>query len=482
MLKSVETFSQLLKTYNQSFDIAVPSIQVKGESFEPGPNLSAYQKTFDFNLSVGMFIDENTIANLTTRGNFTVTSVAYASLGNILPKSTGKFERSHLNSIVQSTSIKFNNMNENLSEFGVINMTFHVNNSKKDSISHCVFWDFRMPPAGVGGWSDAGCLGWSDENITYCACNHLTSFAVLMSINPEPLFLIDEITYVGLAVSIISLCICLFMEWIVWKYVARSNISYFRHTSLVNISFSLLCADVCFLAASFPAVKTRKFICLSITFLNHFFYLSLFFWTLCQSMMLLHQLVFIFHHLRKKVFLSLSFVLGYVFPAIIAISTFFYFYPKSRYTHQSICWLNPDSGAILTFAIPAGSIIVINFLTLIVVISKLMRPSVSDASPAEDKETAKSIMKAILVLTPVFGLTWAFGFALLKDLDTLTKMVFTYGFAVMNAFQGFFILVTTCFTEKKVRDAFCKRVSATTSTMSTSEAQTKMSYSSSLKK
>ncbi|XP_078503507.1 adhesion G-protein coupled receptor F3-like [Lissotriton helveticus] len=482
MLKTVETFSQLLKSDNQSFDITVPSIQVKGESYEPGLNLSAYQKTFDFNLSVSMFIDENTIADLTTRGNFTITSVAYASLGDILPKSTGKFEGSTLNSIVQSTSIKFNNINHDLGEFGVINMTFHINNSNKDSITHCVFWDFNMPPAGVGGWSDGGCSGWSDENTTYCICNHLTSFAVLMSINPEPLPLIDEITYVGLAVSIISLCICLFMEWIVWKYVARSNISYFRHTSLVNISFSLLCADVCFLAASFPIVKTSKFICLSITFLSHFFYLSLFFWTLCQSMMLLHQLVFIFHHLRKKVFLSLSFVLGYVFPAAIAIGTFFYFYPKSRYTHQSICWLNPDSGAILTFAIPAGSIIVINFLTLIVVISKLTRPSVSDASQAEDKETAKSIMKAILVLTPVFGLTWAFGFALLTDLDQLTKMVFTYGFAGMNAFQGFFILLTTCFTEKKVRDAFCKRVSGTTSTMSTSEVQTKMSYSSSLKK
>ncbi|XP_069461264.1 adhesion G-protein coupled receptor F3-like [Ambystoma mexicanum] len=482
MLKSVETFSQLLKTDNQTFDIELPSIQLKGSSFDTGCDLSAYQKTFNMNLTVSMFIDEGTIANLSNQGNLTITSVAYATMGNLLPMNPGKFENSQMNSIVQSTSIKINNLNTNISDFGGINMTFSINSTHARMVQHCVFWDFSLPPAGVGGWSDAGCVGWSDENFTYCTCNHLTSFAVLMSINPEPLFLVDEITYAGLGVSIVSLFICLTMEWLVWKYVARSNISYFRHTALVNIAFSLLCADICFLAASFPSVKGRKFICLSITFLNHFFYLSLFFWTLCQSMMLLHQLVFVFHHLRKKVFLSLSFCLGYVFPAGISAGTFLYFYPRDRYTHQSICWLNPDSGAILTFAIPAGSIIVINFLTLIVVISKLMRPSVSDASHSEDKETAKSIMKAILVLTPVFGLTWVFGFALLKDLDPLTKKVFTYGFAGMNAFQGFFILVTTCFTEKKVRDAFSKRMGSTPSTVSTSEAPTKMTYSNSLKK
>ncbi|XP_075056588.1 adhesion G-protein coupled receptor F3-like [Mixophyes fleayi] len=149
-----------------------------------------------------------------------------------------------------------------------------------------------------------------------------------------------------------------------------------------------------------------------------------------------------------------------------------------RYSHESVCWLNPGTGAIYTFAIPAGFIIVFNFFTLLVVIAKLSRPSVSDASLPDDRDTAKSILKAIVVLTPVFGFTWAFGFALLTDLDNLTKQIFTYGFAGMNAFQGFFILLT-CIMERKVREVLFNKPSSspTSTTTSTSEAPGKTTSS-----
>ncbi|MEE6476994.1 hypothetical protein FKM82_011318, partial [Ascaphus truei] len=451
VLQSVEQFSLLLKTENETFVIALENIQLKGTSYGKGSRGDKYLKSFDLNLGVSMSIGKHTITALTEQNHVTITTMVFNTIGNLLPRNTRSFNNSQLNSIVQSTTIR-------LSDYGYftgdIFMTFGINVSDNKYTQHCVFWDFTLPGPG-GGWSDFGCTSKVERDTTYCTCNHLTSFAVLMSVNVESLFLIEEITYTGLGVSILSLCICVFIEFLVWKSVVRTNISYFRHTSLVNIALSLLFADICFLSSAFPSVKTHKYICLSITFFNHFFYLSLFFWTFCQSVMLLHQLLFVFHHLRKRVYVSLSFFVGYFFPAAIAAGTFLYFYPKERYSHQTVCWLNPESGAIFAFAIPAGSIIVFNLITLLVVISKLLRPSVSEANHPDDRETAKSIMKAILVLTPVFGLTWAFGFALLKDLDDLTRQIFAYGFAGMNAFQGLFILLTTCFTEKKVSTEWC---------------------------
>ncbi|XP_053316444.1 adhesion G-protein coupled receptor F3-like [Spea bombifrons] len=480
VLQSVERFSLLLQAENGTIDIVLPNIQLKGSSYQRGSPAGHYEKTFDTDLGVSAVIGKQTISSLLDQNNVTITSVVFNTIGNLLPANTGKFNNHQLNSIVQSTSVR---LSDSSSFSGDIFMTFGINNSDAEYSQRCVFWDFQSNPPSGGSWSDSGCTSKVERNKTFCSCTHLTSFAVLMSINVEPLILIEEITLVGLGVSILSLCVCVCIEWAVWKSVVRTNISYFRHISLVNISLSLMFADVCFLSSAFPAVKTHRYICLSITFLNHFFYLALFFWTFCQSMMLLHQLLFVFHHLRKKVYVSFAYFMGYFIPAFIAAGTFLYFKPKETYMHEKVCWLNPGSGAIYAFAIPAGSIIVFNFITLIVVIAKLSRPSVSDANTPEDRETAKSILKAILVLTPVFGLTWSFGFALLTDLDNLTRQVFTYGFAGMNAFQGFFILLT-CLTERKVREALCSKVSSTptstTTVMSVSEAPSKTG--SSLKK
>uniref|UniRef100_A0A6I8PYU6 Adhesion G-protein coupled receptor F3 n=2 Tax=Xenopus tropicalis TaxID=8364 RepID=A0A6I8PYU6_XENTR len=475
MMKSAEQFGTLLKADNNTFGISLQNIQLKGSSYGNKSIIDDYAKTFDGINGVTTFINKETIAAMLATDNITVTSLVFNTIGDLLANSTtGPFNGTQLNSVIQSTSIKSAG-STNLS--GEISMNFTTNVSGSNYQQRCAFWDFSQPIAG-GGWSDRGCTTNVEDSLTTCTCNHLTSFAVLMSINSEPLLFIDEITYAGLGASILSLCVCIITECLVWKSVVRNNISYFRHISLVNIAVSLLFADTLFFAATFPSVTNYKFICLSITFLNHFFYLALFFWTFCQSVMLLHQLLFVFHHLRKRIFLSLSFFVGYFIPALIAAGTFLYFYPKNTYLHQSVCWLNPESGAIYTFAIPAGSIIMFNFMTLMVVISKLSRPSVSEANRPEDRETAKSIMKAVLVLTPVFGLTWSFGFALLKDLDSLTRQIFTYGFAGLNAFQGFFILLT-CLTEKKVRDALTNKVSSlnTSSTklsMSKSEVPTKM--------
>ncbi|XP_030050995.1 adhesion G-protein coupled receptor F3 [Microcaecilia unicolor] len=485
VLQSTERFSQLLQPANETFKIVLPNIQLKGSIYDKN-NVEDYKKAFDESLGVSMFINHKTISSLANKTNVTIISMTYATLGSILSANSEKFKASELISIIQSTSIRLDGFEENTDDFKIL-MTFGMNNSNKLYIQRCVFWDYKQPGYG-GGWSDVGCQTIVYQNFTNCTCKHLTSFAVLMSISMPSILFIDEITCVGIGASIVSLLICVTIEWIVWKHVVRTNVSYFRHTSLVNIAFSLLFADICFLASVFPSIQNQNYACLGITFLNHFFYLSLFFWTFCQSMMLLHQLVFLFHYLRKRVYIALSFLIGYMLPATISMITFLYFHPRGQYIHQAACWLNPESGAIFTFIIPAGSIICINFLTLLVVISKLLRPSVSDASPADDRETARSIMKAILVLTPVFGLTWAFGFALLKDLGDLGKKIFTYGFAGMNAFQGFFILLTTCFMEKKVRDAFLNQLWSTPSsassatTTSTADSQSKTSYNQSLKK
>ncbi|KAK1171831.1 adhesion G-protein coupled receptor F3-like, partial [Acipenser oxyrinchus oxyrinchus] len=353
-----------------------------------------------------------------------------------------------------------------------VNLTCSI---KKSNETYTVKWNDAISNLRVTeGWSSQGCK-WEKQNsnstTSSCVCDHLTSFSVLMSKFPISLPWLDEIGYVGVGVSICSLMLCLVIEFLVWNSVVKSNISHFRHTALVNISISLLIADCCFLAASFQSGKGGK-LCLPLAMAMHISFLAMFFWMLCQSIMLLHQMIFLFQQLRKKMYLSFSFALGYLGPIFIVIGT--YIVNPNKYYRKDSCWLMYEGGmkgSIFAFVLPVGIIVFINIFTLVVVISKLLRPSVSEGGKAEDMETVKSILKAVIILTPVFGLTWALGFlTMIFDLpETFGAKAVHYLFSILNSLQGLFILITGCFTEKKVRDALLKHVNSVYAQPSKSE-------------
>nr|XP_014354122.1 PREDICTED: adhesion G-protein coupled receptor F3-like [Latimeria chalumnae] len=453
-LKAVETLSSLLQPENDTVDIAYPNVQLKGVKYD-SHNRDHYEQKFDMNLSIGTFINKSNFHGVSKDAKIIITTVTYANLAKILPTypDTGKFQDYFVNSLIQTTSVKVNKKPERVN----IGMDFEAMNSSVNlQTAVCVYWDFLLEE-GKGAWNRDGCRSKTDGDITICNCSHLTSFAVLMSNSPlQELENIDMVTYLGLGVSIGSLCICIFIEFVVWTSVIKSNLSHFRHMAVVNIAVSLLIADICFLCASFDFVLKVAHACIALTFLNHFFYMSLFFWSLCQSMILSYQLFFPFNQLRKKIYIPVSFLVGYIFPLGIAVGTLLYFHPKSSYKHKSYCWLHQK--AIFAFIVPVGCIIIMNLFSLIVVIVKLKRPSISEGRNAEEKHTAKQLVKAVLVLTPVFGLTWALGFVLLFDLPQKVAISFEYAFAGMNAFQGFLLLLANCFADKRVRDCLLERL------------------------
>uniref|UniRef100_H3DPC6 Adhesion G protein-coupled receptor F3b n=1 Tax=Tetraodon nigroviridis TaxID=99883 RepID=H3DPC6_TETNG len=320
----------------------------------------------------------------------------------------------------------------------------------------CVFWNFSLFDR-LGGWDNEGCevTGFVNETVT-CNCNHLTSFSILMSPfsfnNPA----LDYITYIGVGISMASLVICLIIEGIIWNNISRNNTSYLRHVSIVNIAVSLLIANIWFIigAAISDAEETNVSACIAATFFIHFFYLAMFSWMLCMSVMLVHQLIFVFTPLRKRVFMFFSSIIGYVCPILIVGCSYVYSkYTGKPYFDPNVCWLVYEKlleGSIHAFFIPIGTIIFINLFSMMVVIITLTKTSVPENSKTHDKDTAKSVLKVVVFLTPVFGITWIFGFAqLILEEGTLLTVAY-YTFTILNSFQGLFILLTGCFTEQKV--------------------------------
>uniref|UniRef100_A0A3Q3LH05 Adhesion G protein-coupled receptor F3b n=1 Tax=Mastacembelus armatus TaxID=205130 RepID=A0A3Q3LH05_9TELE len=301
----------------------------------------------------------------------------------------------------------------------------------------CVFWNITKR-----SWSNEGCVvKRSNNESTVCECNHLTSFSVLMAKGEINLFgdTLDKITNVGLGVSICSLLIFLIIESLVWSAVVKTNLSHFRHTAMVNIAVFLLLADICFLASSSPDVLSSSW-CLTLTICKHLFFLVMFGWMLCLSVMLVHQLIFVFSPLRKRVFMFLSSIVGYVCPIVIVGCSFIYYkYTNKPYHSEKTCWLVYErllEGSIHAFLLPLGTIILTNLFSMVVVILTLVKTSVPDSSKADDKDTAKGILKVVVVLTPVFGVTWIIGFFQLMLSQNNPMFGFVcFSFTILNSFQ-----------------------------------------------
>ncbi|XP_056152304.1 adhesion G protein-coupled receptor F5 [Lampris incognitus] len=380
----------------------------------------------------------------------TVKTAGFQRLANYLPNLHDQMP----NSIVVTTTA------ENHSHHLKVNIKFElIQRRPRHHVIKCVSWDATNKQ-----WSSDGCDWGGPSNEAHCTCNHLSSFATLMSKKPEDIPFDGQLTLIGLFISIISLITCLGMELAVWKTVVKSSGLCLRHTAQVNICLNLLIAHSTLVVSHFWKSPVW---CWVFVVLKHFSFLSMFFWMLSLSIVLLHQTVFPFEDLRRKTFLGLSFFLGYAFPVVIvAISIITHMEAKTPYHCIDSCWLTYEGfmkGSIFAFIVPAGIIITFNLFTMVVVTIKLLELSTATISgPQSEKNATKWILKSVVMLTPIFGITWILGFAVLAvDLayGPIT-LVIHYAFILLNSFQGFFILLTTCIWDKTVRDALILQVTA----------------------
>lgn len=370
--------------------------------------------------------------------NITITTVAFSSLGNVMP---ARNRSDNLNTtenvingliVIVNTSISINNIQL---KFDKLRNSVTLNN---DSVNlgnlQCVFWDFKLFN-GSGAWDSTGCEVIRVNGSDTCHCNHTTSFSVLMSpYAPEELAL-SIITYVGVAISIASLLVCLIIEIIIWKDVSRNSTSHVRHVSLVNIAISLLIADICFMISAAVVKPGTDFTgsCSAAVFFTHFFYLSLFFWMLVSAVLLLYRSTMVFSHLSKAVMMASAFIVGYGAPLLIAVITVASTAGNKHYvTRNEACWLNwNDSKALLAFVVPALVIVAVNITIVVIVLVKMLKRGVGESN-RDEKNTLVMILRCVAILTPIFGITWGLGLGIMVEPKALA---IHYLFAIFNSCQ-----------------------------------------------
>ncbi|XP_021572988.1 adhesion G-protein coupled receptor F3 [Carlito syrichta] len=471
LLLAVETMACSLSLQDQPFNFSLPNVLLQSQLLEP-PVPADYRVYFSIQPPLQAKIPGHSLASLVhNRTKFSITSLVLRKLDHLLPENYGQglgdslYATPGLVLVISITAASQTfHQGEVIMDFG-----------DTDGTPHCVFWDHKLFQ-GRGGWSKEGCQAQvaGANRTTQCVCQHLTAFSTLMSrhtVLEKPSLTL--LTQVGLGASILALLVCLGVYRLVWRVVVRNKVAYFRHAALINMVLCLLTADTCFLGTHLLPLGPRSKLCLAAAFLCHFLYLATFFWMLAQALVLAHQLVFVFHQLSKQRVLPLMLLLGYLCPLGFAGVTLGLYLPRGQYLREGECWLDGEGGALYIFVGPVLAVVGVNGLVLAMAVLKLLRPSLSEGPPAEKRQALLGVIKALLILTPIFGLTWGLGLAtLLDEVSTVPHYIFT----VLNTFQGVFILLFGCLMDKKIQEALGKRFCRTHAPNSTISLATNESY------
>ncbi|NXE26045.1 AGRF4 protein, partial [Ardeotis kori] len=444
LLDSVNLFAGKLLLKNGSESIEEHFISTKGYSIHKNTSGKSFDFSMEFkntgSITGHVVIPEEELLKLPKTSK--AVSIAFPTLGAIIE--TSRLDPGLVNGMVLSVSLP--------EELRHVLLTFEKVNKLENVEAQCVGWHSTERR-----WDNRACKMKSDNiSSVVCICRHhrrtFKSFSILMSPTMLRIAVLDYITRVGLGLSIFSLVLCLTIEAVVWHHVTKTEITYMRHFCLVNIAASLLIADILFILAAVVHNTALSYrLCVAATFFLHFFYLALFFWMFTLGLLILYGLLFVFFKITRSVFIATAFSIGYGCPLVISILTVAITEPKNEYLRSGACWLNwYESKALLAFVVPALSIIVVNVVVVVVVVVKTGRSSVGEGCKSQDVSNMIRISKNVALLTPLLGLTWGFGLATMVNSHSLA---FHITFALLNAFQGFFVLLFGTLLDRKTREA-----------------------------
>ncbi|XP_078387216.1 putative adhesion G protein-coupled receptor E4P [Cetorhinus maximus] len=308
----------------------------------------------------------------------------------------------------------------------------------------CVYW--KSTDNG-SGWLTDGCMVTHQfKRRVACSCTHLTSFAVLLAPRAIPEAHEDTlqmITYIGMAVSLVSLLLSLI------AFAFCRSIKNIRITIHTHLCLSLLLAEALFMVDIDRSA--HRITCTVIAILLHYLFLACFTWMLLEGVQLYLMVVKVFHSrsLRPKYL----YLCGYGSPLVIVSVTVAVKFES--YGTQKYCWLSLESGVIWAFLGPVCAIVGINAWFFFITVWKLIGKFSMLSTDVPHFKKVRSFTCTAIAQLVILGGTWVFGILYFMD----GSIYLSYIFTAVNSLQGLFIFVLHCLLNKQVRSEFLKAVS-----------------------
>ncbi|XP_065197525.1 uncharacterized protein LOC135829047 [Sycon ciliatum] len=348
---------------------------------------------------------------------------------------------------------------ENLSQ--PVLMSFNVSKAKTGGEYEynltCAFWDFSLA-YGEGGWSGEGCdlLNASGDHAV-CQCNHLTSFAVLVSRralhSPLPPSSTAErslsiISYIGCGLSMIGLLGTIVVILRLKKLRSRNH-----QKLMFGLCITLFLALLLFVSAVAPAAWSKG-LCQAVALVLHALLLMAFMWMSADATLLYTQLVIVFGGQAATLLRNLL-ILIFSVPVLVVLVTAASTH-MTAYGNENFCWISNDAAFYGAFIAPMTLTLIYNAVVLFAVIRSLKKRSQNVKTARRKQETSGKLylLRITVSLSLMLGLTWVFG-VLTVVVDHISVQ---YIFAILNTLQGLFIFVHTV-RSKDVRKEWSESMS-----------------------
>ncbi|XP_069952640.1 uncharacterized protein [Cherax quadricarinatus] len=312
----------------------------------------------------------------------------------------------------------------------------------------CVFWDFNKNEM-RGGWSEEGCKTGGRVGVHHvCLCYHLTSFAQLINYDKNKDFenthalALDIITIIGCCLSIIGLLL-VFTTFFLFKKWRRS----LSNKILVNLSFSVFCSVVIFLAG----IKQtwNDILCRGVAVGLHYFLLASFAWMLVEAV---HQYLKFVKVVGTYIprFLWKASVCAWGIPLLPILLVLVYdptlYDSKEEYTSGKICWMSVDCFK-YSFLPPLVATMIINLIIFSMIIHGAVCGRARVTSTMPERTLFMNQFRMAVCVFFLLGFTWIFGLLAVSE----ARIVFSYLFCIFNTLQGFFLFIFHVYRERSAR-------------------------------
>ncbi|XP_028813000.1 adhesion G-protein coupled receptor G2-like isoform X2 [Denticeps clupeoides] len=307
------------------------------------------------------------------------------------------------------------------------------------------------------GWDSQGCINAvykDDSNTMECTWNHMTPFAILMTLYfkvPSVTWnILTYISYIGSGLSIFftAASIISFIITRKWRVDQSSSI----HASL-NAALFLL--NVSFMLSEWAASMHQEALCICVAVAMQYGLLSSFTWMAIEAVHLYLVLIRVFKSYFRHYIAKLSMV-GWGVPLVLVVVplTLKDIYPvygsismtmKDNNQTNHLCWIMKPIfmyGMNLTYF---SIIFLLNHGILCTVAVQIWRLRRSD--PIAKRTLGCKDVLTLLGFTCLLGSTW--GLSFLSNSDT--SYVILYLFCIFNTLQGFLIFLWICGKAKKQR-------------------------------
>ena len=327
----------------------------------------------------------------------------------------------------------------------------------------CGYWNTEL-----GEWAFDGLSAIRDNpNFFICLVSHFTSFSVLIKPNPisndtsvaEQLAL-SIVTYIFCTISLIALIVSITIFLLLGKELFKKDLY------MVHLNFAIaLTVSLLFFIFGVQTAKNNAIACGIIAGILHYFFLSVFSWSLCEAILVLYMLFVLFAPRRIYPFLM---VLGWGLPVpIVAITVgirWFNYGVEGQY-----CWLSTENGTVWSFIGPALTVVLINMVLLVIAVTRILTALRMKMRQMTRLKQARAAAFGSFILVPILGIPWIV--AVLNFFVSVS--LFQWIFVILNTPQGlmFFLLYVLNNKELLKKVFYRRRASAKESASESPRAQ-----------